>query len=134
MNEIVSRSTSASDLAQADAHPIKPHEYKELPELTDDMLARAVVNKDGRPEGRINLGSELTEIGPQAGGFHLENERDEVPHKKISYASIATCTPKPNRMQTQRVAPLPDRLSSGRWSVKRPWTTRICLPPLSAMS
>jgi uncharacterized protein (DUF4415 family) len=33
-----------------DAHVIKPHEYKELPELTDAMLARAVVNKGGRPK------------------------------------------------------------------------------------
>jgi uncharacterized protein (DUF4415 family) len=38
-----------SDLARVDAHQIKPHEYKELPELTDEMLARAVVNKGGRP-------------------------------------------------------------------------------------
>jgi uncharacterized protein (DUF4415 family) len=38
-----------SDLARVDAHLIKPHEYKELPELTDDMLGRAVVNKGGRP-------------------------------------------------------------------------------------
>ena len=83
MNEIGSRSSSASDLEQADAHPIKPHEYKELPKLTDDMLARAVVNKDGRSVGRIKLGSELAEIGQQAGGFHLENERDESPAKKI---------------------------------------------------
>jgi len=44
-----SRRTSGSDLARVDAHRIKPHEYKELPELTDDMLARAVVNKGGRP-------------------------------------------------------------------------------------
>jgi len=32
-----------------DAHRIKPAEYKELPESTDDMLARAVVKKGGRP-------------------------------------------------------------------------------------
>jgi uncharacterized protein (DUF4415 family) len=32
-----------------DAHRIKPAEHKELPELTDDMLARAVVKKGGRP-------------------------------------------------------------------------------------
>jgi len=32
-----------------DAHRIKPAEYKELPELTDDMLAREVVKKGGRP-------------------------------------------------------------------------------------
>jgi uncharacterized protein (DUF4415 family) len=38
-----------SDLARVDAHVIKPHEYKELPELTDDMLARAVINRGGRP-------------------------------------------------------------------------------------
>jgi uncharacterized protein (DUF4415 family) len=38
-----------SDLERVDAHRIKPHEYKELPELTDEMLAKAVVNKGGRP-------------------------------------------------------------------------------------
>ncbi len=36
-------------MKRVDAHKIKPQEYKELPELTDDMLARAVVNKGGRP-------------------------------------------------------------------------------------
>ena len=39
-----------SDLARVDAHVIQPHEYEELPELTDDMLARARVNKGGRPK------------------------------------------------------------------------------------
>jgi uncharacterized protein (DUF4415 family) len=38
-----------SDLARVDAHVIRPHEYDELPELTDDMLARAKLNKGGRP-------------------------------------------------------------------------------------
>ena len=38
-----------SDLARVDAHVIQPHEYDELPELTDQMLARAKVNKGGRP-------------------------------------------------------------------------------------
>lgn len=28
---------------------MKPHEYRELPELTDAMLARVVVNRGGRP-------------------------------------------------------------------------------------
>jgi uncharacterized protein (DUF4415 family) len=32
-----------------DAHVIKPAEYEELPELTDEMLARAVVKRGGRP-------------------------------------------------------------------------------------
>jgi uncharacterized protein (DUF4415 family) len=38
-----------SDLARVDAHVVKPSEYKDLPELTDDMLSRAVVRKAGRP-------------------------------------------------------------------------------------
>jgi uncharacterized protein (DUF4415 family) len=38
-----------SDLARADAHKITPDEYDELPDLTEDMLARAIVNKGGRP-------------------------------------------------------------------------------------
>jgi uncharacterized protein (DUF4415 family) len=44
-----SRRTSLSDLAHVDAHEIAPEEYEELPELTDEMLSRAVVNKGGRP-------------------------------------------------------------------------------------
>jgi uncharacterized protein (DUF4415 family) len=38
-----------SDLAKVDAHVIQPHEYDDLPELDEAMLARAVVNKGGRP-------------------------------------------------------------------------------------
>jgi uncharacterized protein (DUF4415 family) len=38
-----------SDLAKVDAHTIKAREYKELPELTDEMLARATRSKGGRP-------------------------------------------------------------------------------------
>ena len=49
MRKTASRRTSGSDLARVDAHRIKPAEYKELPELTDDMLAREVVKKGGRP-------------------------------------------------------------------------------------
>ena len=49
MRKTASRSTSGSDLARVDAHRIKPSEYRELPELTDDMLDRAVVKKGGRP-------------------------------------------------------------------------------------
>ena len=44
-----SRRTLGSNLARVDAHVIKPAEYKELPELTDEMFARGVVNKGGRP-------------------------------------------------------------------------------------
>ncbi|MDV7402068.1 BrnA antitoxin family protein, partial [Arthrospira platensis SPKY1] len=38
-----------SDLKRVDAHNIGPDEYDELPELTEDMLVRAQVNKGGRP-------------------------------------------------------------------------------------
>jgi hypothetical protein len=44
-----SRRTLKSDLAKLDAHVIKAHEYRELPELTKRALSRAVVNKGGRP-------------------------------------------------------------------------------------
>ena len=49
MSKPASRRTLGSNLARVDAHVIKPAEYKELPELTDDMLTRAVVKKGGRP-------------------------------------------------------------------------------------
>ena len=45
----VSRHALGSDLARVAAHLIQPEEYEELPELTDDMLARGKVNKGGRP-------------------------------------------------------------------------------------
>ena len=48
-NKPVSRRSLKSDLARVDAHVVKAEEYDELPELTDDMLARAKVNKGGRP-------------------------------------------------------------------------------------
>ena len=38
-----------SDLTRVAMHVIQPEEYDELPELTDDMLARGKVNKGGRP-------------------------------------------------------------------------------------
>ncbi len=44
-----SRRTLKSDLAKVDAHSIRAHEYKELPDLTEHALSRAVVNKGGRP-------------------------------------------------------------------------------------
>lgn len=45
-----SRRSLGSDLVRVDAHSIRAHEYKELPELTEAMLARARVNKGGRPQ------------------------------------------------------------------------------------
>ena len=49
MRKLASRRTLRSDLAKVDAHVIRPHEYKELPQLSDGALSRAVVNKGGRP-------------------------------------------------------------------------------------
>ena len=43
------RRSLGSDLARVAKHVIRPEEYEELPELTDDMLARGKVNKGGRP-------------------------------------------------------------------------------------
>lgn len=45
MSKPASRRTLGSDLARVDLHAIKPSEYKELFELTDEVLARAVVKK-----------------------------------------------------------------------------------------
>lgn len=50
MNKRASPRTLGSDLARVDAHVVKPAEYKDLPELTDEMLSRAVVKKGGRPK------------------------------------------------------------------------------------
>lgn len=49
VSKLASPRTSKSDLARVDAHRIKPHEYKDVPELTDAMLAGAVIKKGGRP-------------------------------------------------------------------------------------
>jgi uncharacterized protein (DUF4415 family) len=54
-----SRRSLKSDLARVDAHKIKKDEYEELPELTDEMLARARINKGGRPVS-LNPRKQLT--------------------------------------------------------------------------
>lgn len=38
-----------SDMAHVDAHELNAADYADLPELTEEMLARAKVNKGGRP-------------------------------------------------------------------------------------
>jgi uncharacterized protein (DUF4415 family) len=44
-----SRHTLNSNLAKIDAHTIRAHEYRELPQLSEEALSRAIVNKGGRP-------------------------------------------------------------------------------------
>jgi uncharacterized protein (DUF4415 family) len=48
-NKNASHRTLKSDLARVDAHTVSAKEYRELPQLTSDMLARAKVKKGGRP-------------------------------------------------------------------------------------
>ena len=48
-NKNASRRTLKSDLDRVDAHFVSAKEYRELPQLTSDMLARAKVKKGGRP-------------------------------------------------------------------------------------
>jgi uncharacterized protein (DUF4415 family) len=48
-NKRASRRSLKSDLARVDAHVVKRTEYRELPELTEEMLSRATLNKGGRP-------------------------------------------------------------------------------------
>ena len=48
-NKAGSPRSLTSDLARSDAHAVQPEEYEELPELDQDMIARAKVNKGGRP-------------------------------------------------------------------------------------
>jgi uncharacterized protein (DUF4415 family) len=50
VSKLALRRTLGSDLKRVDAHVVQPHEYKELPELTEDMLARATLRKGGRPK------------------------------------------------------------------------------------
>ena len=49
VNIPASRRSLTSDLKQVDAHVIAPQEYEELPEFTENMLARAKLKKGGRP-------------------------------------------------------------------------------------
>lgn len=49
VSKAASRSSLKSNLAKVDAHVVKAAEYEELPELTPEMLRRAVVKKGGRP-------------------------------------------------------------------------------------
>jgi plasmid stability protein len=46
---------------------------------------RAILENAARPEGRIKLGTLLSEIGQLAGGFELELERGKTPSEPLSY-------------------------------------------------
>ena len=48
-NKNASRHSLRSDMDRVDAHALKKEEYEDLPDITEEMLARAKVNKGGRP-------------------------------------------------------------------------------------
>ena len=48
-NDSASARVLGSDIGKVDRHEIQASEYEELPELTDDMLARATLKRAGRP-------------------------------------------------------------------------------------
>ena len=48
MSKPASRRVLGSDLKKVDSHVIKPEEYEELPELTEEMEAQAVFRKATR--------------------------------------------------------------------------------------
>ncbi len=48
----VSSRTLGSDLKRVDAHQVTADEYVDLPELTDDMLAKAILRENGKPVRR----------------------------------------------------------------------------------
>ena len=49
VNKTASRRSLASDLVRVDAHVIQTSEYVDLPQLDEAMLARAQINRGGRP-------------------------------------------------------------------------------------
>ncbi len=59
VNKPESHRSLKSDMARVRAHLIAKEEYDELPELTDEMLTRAKVNKGGRPMA-VNPRKQLT--------------------------------------------------------------------------
>ena len=46
---------------------------------------RAILESAVRPEGRIKLGTLLSEIGREVGGIDLEIERDRAPAEPVSF-------------------------------------------------
>jgi hypothetical protein len=46
---------------------------------------RAILEQAARPQGRIQLGSLLAEIGQEAGGFDMVIERDKTQAKPIVF-------------------------------------------------
>jgi uncharacterized protein (DUF4415 family) len=61
-------------MVRVDARTLKQEEYKDLPELTEEMLTRAKVNKGGRPVSpnprkliSLRLPAEVIELWKETG-------------------------------------------------------------------
>ncbi len=53
--------------------------------LSTEAEIRAILENAVRPEGRIKLGSLLSEIGREVGGVDLDIERDRTPAVPVSF-------------------------------------------------
>lgn len=76
-------STSGTDFAKLDAHVIKPHEYEDAPELTDEMLLRATYARGMKPitqaEGSMAFARQMRESETLRG-----RPRSSSPKKSVS--------------------------------------------------
>ncbi|MCA3176311.1 MAG: hypothetical protein ING36_12370 [Burkholderiales bacterium] len=72
MNKPALRRSLKSNLAQVDAHSIKPSEYKELPEFTNEMLTKAIPGWQTRMAERLKKvpASSATTIKKSAPALH----------------------------------------------------------------
>jgi len=59
VNKPESHRSSRCDMTRVRTHVLAKEEYGELPEVTDEMLARAKINKGGRPIA-VNPRKQLT--------------------------------------------------------------------------
>jgi len=46
---------------------------------------RVILEQAAKPEGRVKLGSLLTQIGQEVGGFDLTIDRDRTPSPPVSF-------------------------------------------------
>ena len=61
-NKTASARKLGSDLKRVDAHVIAPHEYDELPEITDEMLAKG--NRQQRAETQAGRNEKTDFVAP----------------------------------------------------------------------
>ncbi len=97
VNKPASRRTFGSDFKKIDAHVIKPSEYEELPELTDEMIARGVWKKAGRPLSQnprklisLRLPAEVVELWRASGPGWQTRMAERLAKKPLPKAKSTT--------------------------------------------